>query len=338
MEQEPETILIVDDEETVRKQLIQKLHGEGYNCREAADAEEALKSLAEREYGLVILDNKMPGKSGLELLPEIKNAYPDIAIIIATATNDIGVAIECMKRGAYDCITKPIMQEEIVLSVFRAFEKRNLILENNDYRQHLEDKVTEQTTKIKAISLNAIIALVNALEAKDKYTSGHSLRVASIAVAIAREAGLHQDEIDRIQMAALVHDIGKIGVRESILHKPSSLDHEEMIHMQKHSEIGEHILMPIAGDKEMLRLVRNHHEHYNGTGYPDGLVGGEIPLGARILAVSDSFEAMISERPYRAALSEDAAKDELKRCIGTQFDGYFVDIFLHSHWQPRPVQ
>jgi len=325
---EPETILIVDDEATIRRLLRQKLSGEGFQCQEASNAEQALEKLRKNAFGLMILDNKMPGKSGMELLPELRTAYPETAVIMATATTDIGIAIECMKRGAYDYIPKPFNLEEVVLSVNRALEKRRLVLENNEYRHHLEDKVTEQTRKIRALSLSAITALVNALEAKDKYTSGHSLRVAGIAVVIAREMGLSLEIIDKVQLAGLVHDVGKIGVRELILNKPSSLTAEELQHLQRHPEIGEHILVPIAGDEDLLKLVRSHHEHYDGTGYPDGLKGSQIPLGARIMAISDAYEAMTSERPYRTALSDGEARAELESGKGTQFDPDIVDTFL----------
>jgi len=335
MSTEPETILIVDDEESIRRLLHKKLSAEGYQCQEAGNAEQALEQLRKNTFGMMILDNKMPGKSGIELLPELRTGYPDTAVIMATATNDIGIAIECMKQGAYDYITKPFNLDEVTLSVNRALEKRRLVLENNEYRHHLEDKVAEQTRKIRALSLSAITALVNALEAKDKYTSGHSLRVAGIAVVIAREMSLSQEIIDKVQLAGLVHDIGKIGVRALILNKPSRLNKEELQQLRRHPEIGEHILVPIAGDEGLLRLVRGHHEHYDGTGYPDGLKNSQIPLGDRIMAIADAYEAMTSERPYRRALSDKKARAELERCKGTQFDPGIVDTFLNSQWRQR---
>ncbi len=330
MSTEPGTILIVDDEATIRRLLKQRLSSEGYQCQEGANAEQALEKLRKNTFGLIILDNKMPGKSGMELLPELRTAYPDTAVIMATASTDIGIAIRSMKQGAYDYITKPFNLEEMVLSVNRALEKRRLELENKEYRHHLEDKVAEQTRKIRGSFLSAITALVNALEAKDKYTSGHSQRVADIAAAIAKEMGLPTEIIDKVQLAGLVHDIGKIGVRALVLNKPSFLSEEELQNVQTHPGIGEHILIPIAGDEEFLRLVRSHHEHYDGTGYPDGLKGSQIPLGARIIAIADAYEAMTSERPYRKTLSDEKARAELERCKGTQFDPEVVDTFFRS--------
>ncbi len=325
-----EGILIVDDEEVIRKLLHQRLSSEGYQCQEASSADQALDELRSNPMELVILDIKMPGKSGTELLPELKVRYPDTAVIMATAITDTSTATQCMKEGAYDYITKPFNLDEVVLSVDRALEKRRLELENRDYQQHLEQKIEEQAKKIRASFLNAITALAYALEAKDIYTSGHSQRVTEISVAIARELGMPQESIDKIRLAGLVHDIGKIGIKESVLNKPASLTDEEFEHIKSHCEAGERILTPIVEDEEILKAVRHHHERYDGMGYPDGLRGEQIPLGARILAVADTFDAMTSERPYRAAMSDEAACAEIERCKGTQFDPEVADAFLRT--------
>jgi response regulator RpfG family c-di-GMP phosphodiesterase len=321
-------ILLVDDEEMIRRLLSQKLSPEGYRCEQAANAGQALEKLKEHSIDLVILDIKMPGKSGVELLSEIKAKYPDTAVIMATAIDDAGVAIKCMKAGAYDYITKPFNLDEVIFSVRRALEKRRLELENRDYQQHLEEKVAEQAQKIRASFFNAITALAYALEAKDVYTSGHSQRVTEISVAIAEHLGLPKESIEKIRLAGLVHDIGKIGVRESVLNKPASLSDSEFKHVRLHSQAGERILQPIVDDEEILKAVRHHHERYDGTGYPDGLKGEQIPQLARIIAVADTFDAMTSERPYRKALTKEAACAEVERCRGTQFDPEVADAFL----------
>ena len=178
--------------------------------------------------------------------------------------------------------------------------------------------------------LNAVIALAYALEAKDIYTSGHSQRVAKISVAIARELDMPRDSIEKIGLTRLIHDIGKIGVRESVLNKPDRLTDEEFHQVKRHCEMGEHMLYPIADDEEILMMVRHHHERYDGTGYPDELSGEHIPLGARILAVADAYDAMTSERPYREAMSDETACAELEHCKGTQFDPEVADAFLRS--------
>ncbi|MFC2072691.1 HD domain-containing phosphohydrolase [Chloroflexota bacterium] len=335
MTREQEIILVVDDEDAIRQILHRRLSNGGYQCLEASNTEQALDKLRNNIVSLVILDIRMPGKSGTELLPEIKTSYPDIAVIMATANTDINIAIQCMKQGAYDYITKPFDLNEIILRVDRALEKRSLKLQINDYQQHLEDKVAEQAEKIRASFLSAIMALAYALEAKDKYTSGHSQRVADIAVAIAKVMNLPQELIEKVRLAGLLHDIGKIGVVESILNKPGRLTDDESQHIQKHSETGEHILTPIADDKEILRLVRSHHERYNGVGYPDGLKDTQIGLGARILAVADAYEAMTSERPYRKAMSDEVAYAEIERGKGTQFDPEVADAFLMNRTATR---
>lgn len=321
-------ILLVDDEEMIRRLLSQKLSAEGYRCQQAANAEQALEKLKDDSIELVILDIRMPGKSGVELLPEIKAKYSDTAVVMATAVDDANTAINCMKAGAYDYVTKPFNLEEVSFSVRRALEGRRLKLENRDYQQHLEQKVEEQSQKIRASFFNAVTALAYALEAKDVYTSGHSQRVTEISVAIAKELGLPKESIEKIRLAGLVHDIGKIGVRELVLNKPGSLSEEEYEHVRLHSETGEHILEPLVGDKEILKAVRHHHERYDGAGYPDGLKGERIPLLARIIAVADTFDAMTSERPYRKALTKEAACAEVERCRGTQFDPEAADAFL----------
>ncbi len=323
-----ESILIVDDEEVIRRLLHRKLMSRGYQCEEASTGDEALEKVRSKPAALMILDIKMPGKSGIEILAEIKADHPDIAVIMATALAEIDTAIHCMKQGAYDYITKPFNLDEVVLNVERALEKRKLELENRDYQEHLKQRVEKQANKIRESFLNALTALVYALEAKDKYTSGHSQRVAEISVAIAREMGLSRQDIAGIRLAGLIHDIGKIGVRASVLNKPDRLNDDEYQHIKTHTEIGEHILAPIVEDEQILKAVRHHHERHDGTGYPDGLSGGQIPLGAKILAVADAYDAITSERPYREAMSTQIAYNIIERCKGSQFDPEVADTFL----------
>ena len=347
-------ILIADDEPSVRDILSRKLIEEGYKCILASDGNSALRKLNALQFDLALLDITMPGKSGIDILKEIKVKYPAMAVIMITAIAGAETAIKAMKMGAYDYIIKPPDLNALIVSIDRALDKRRLILENQTYHFHLEEKVDEQTGKIRKAFLNSIKSLAYALEAKDKYTSGHSQRVTEIAVAIAQEMGMPQDKIERIRLAGLVHDIGKIGVRESILNKPAKLTDEEYQQVMAHSAIGEHILSPIVEDKEVLKMVRHHHERYDGFGYPDGLSAEQIPQGARILAVADAYtnlsgdpsikeklsqgarilavadayDAMTSDRPYRAAMNMETACAELERCKGSQFDPVIVAAFL----------
>ncbi|MBM4454146.1 MAG: response regulator [Chloroflexi bacterium] len=340
-------ILIVDDESSVRGIISRKLIQEGYYCDEASDGDIALKKVSDRDFDLVLLDISMPLKSGTEVLQEVASRYPDIAVIMVTAISNVETAIQSMKLGAYDYIIKPIDLNMLRLSVNRALEKRRLVLENKDYQLHLEKKVQEQTEKIRESFFNSIMSLAIALEAKDEYTRGHSERVTSSAVVVARELGLSDEMIEKIRLASLVHDIGKIGVEESILRKPGKLTEDEYRHVMAHCEIGERILHPIVDDEEILEMVRHHHERYDGTGYPDGLAAADpnadgmppsepasspvmkrFSLGARLLAVIDAYDAMTSNRPYRKALDIETARSELEKGKGQQFDPKIVEVFL----------
>jgi len=264
-------ILIADDEVSIRDILSQRLTEKGYKCTAASDGSSALRKLDAHEFDLVLLDIIMPGKSGTDVLREIQARYPDTAVIMITAITDMETAIKLMKMGAYDYIIKPIDLNMLTTSIDRVLDKRRLILENKSYQLHLEEKVKEQTQRIRESFLNSIKSLAYALEAKDKYTGGHSQKVAEVAVAIALELGMPEDKVEKIKLAGLVHDIGKIGVSESVLNKPGKLTDDEYRHIISHPEIGERILSPVVDDGEILDTVRHHHEHYDGTGYPDGL-------------------------------------------------------------------
>jgi len=322
-----ERVLIVDDERGIRRLLHLKLDKSGYSCEEAEDAEQALEKMAASPAELIILDIKMPGKSGIELLPEIKAKYPDTAVIMATALTETASAIRCMKEGADDYITKPFNLEEVALSADKALEKRRLELEIRDYQEHLQQKVEEQTLEIRRLFLGAIEALVFALEAKDKYTAGHSRRVTKVALAIAKELGLSKDEMEDLRWGSLLHDVGKIAVDQSIQNKPGKLTPIEYEHVMIHAQVGAGIVKPVVNER-VVAMIEHHHDRYDGSGLNQTLAGEDIPLGARILAVADSFDAMTSHRPYRPALPVEEALAEIKRCTDTQFDPVVSRAFL----------
>lgn len=336
-------ILIVDDEAGIREILSRKLSSAGFDCRTADNGSDALKTINSWCPDIVLLDVNMPGKSGAAVLKEIGEQHPDTAVIMVTAIAEVQVVISLLKDGAYDYVIKPIELNTLLLSIERTLEKRRLIDENRQYQLHLEQKVEEQTQKIRQSFLNAITSLATALEAKDRYTHGHSKRMTDTAVAIARKMDLPEAEIKRIELAGLLHDIGKIGISEEILNKPGKLSNDEYDLVKMHPEIGERILQPIIEDPEIISMIRHHHEYYDGSGYPDGLPGSEHPsahernaresvnclsLTTMILTAADAFDAMISDRPYRSAMSLEATLAELQRCKNRQFHPRVVDTFI----------
>ena len=330
-------ILVVDDEAAIRKLLQRKLSQEGYRCREAGSAEQALTVLSTEPTDLAILDIKMPGKSGIELLEDIRRNHADTAIIMATAVTDLSTAIQCLKQGADDYICKPFNLEEVLLSVQRVLEKRWLQLKIREYQQHLEEKVEEQTGAIRKLFLGAIEALVFALEAKDRYTGGHSRRVKETALALGDELGLSEEETEDLRWGSLLHDVGKIAVDQLIQNKPGTLTQAEYEHIMIHAHIGAGIVQPVVNDR-VVEMIEHHHDHYDGSGLHQVLAGSDIPLAARILAVADAFDAMTSDRPYRPALSNEQALDEIRRCRGTQFDPVVADAFLRTRSrEPEPA-
>ena len=324
-----ETLLLVDDEDAVRRVLYLKLSREGYTCQEANNAEQAVHVLDTIPIALAILDIKMPGKSGMELLPEIKQGYPDTALIMVTAVNDIDVAIQCLKQGADDYICKPFNLEEVSLAVQRALEKRRLQLELREYQQFLEEKVEEQMVEMRRLFLGAIEALVSALEAKDKYTGGHSRRVTEVALAVGKELGLSAQEMEDLRWGSLLHDVGKIAIHEVIQNKPGRLTPEEYEHIMTHPQIGGRIVRPVVNGR-ITEIIEHHHDHYDSSGLHQVVASRDIPLGARVIAVADAFDAMTSDRPYRAAMSLAEAVAEIKRCADSQFDPVIVAAFLKT--------
>ena len=283
MAKQMERILVVDDVASVRRLLCRKLSKEGYECEEADSARQALNRLGSSPAELVLLDIKMPGMSGIDLLPEIKSNYPDTAVIMATSVEETDVVIECMKNGADDYICKPFNLDNVALSVQRTLEKRQLQISIKEYQQHLEQEVVQQTKEIRRLFRGAIEALVFALEAKDKYTAGHSRRITEIALAIGSELGLSANDIEDLRWGSLLHDVGKIAVDQLIQNKPGRLTHEEYEHVMIHSHLGAGIVKPVVNDK-VVEMVEHHHDHYDGNGLHQVVAGENIPLGARILA------------------------------------------------------
>lgn len=314
--------LIVDDEAPLRQVLAHLMRGDGFACFEAANGREALDFLETHRVTLVISDLRMPQVDGIELLREIRARYPDTAVIMLTAVADVDVAVKCLAIGAMDYLTKPFHLEEVRARVAQALERRRLVLENRDYQERLEERVAAQARRLEELFLTGIQSLAEALEVKDPYTRGHSVRVSRYATVIARTLRLDAEMIWQIELGGHVHDLGKIGVREEVLNKRGRLTAEEYEHIMIHPVVGWRILAPLLGDAPVaLNIVRSHHERLDGTGVPDQLKGRSIPLEARIAAAADAIDAMTSGRPYRAAeLTLEGAVEELRRNAGRQFD------------------
>jgi putative nucleotidyltransferase with HDIG domain len=324
-----ENILIVDDEKTVRRSLNKCLTLRGFSCSEASNANEALESMEKNPADLVILDIMMPGTSGSEFLPQLKKTFPDTAVVMATAVVEPDTIVECMKNGAHDYITKPFDVDELVGNINTVLEKRRLEQNLKEKRQVLEGKVEEQAKELQKLFIDAVESLVSALEAKDKYTAGHSRRVTKIAMETAVAMGLKGEELDNLRWAALLHDIGKIGIDPSIQNKPGELTPEEYDYVLTHCVIGPGIVQPLVNEK-IIEIIKHHHDSYDGSGLNQKVATDAIPLGARILATADSFDAMTSDRPYRSSLPVNEAIAEIVRCSGTQFDPVVVKAFLKT--------
>jgi putative two-component system response regulator len=267
---------------------------------------------------------------GITLLREVRARHPETAVVMITAVADVDVAVSCLAIGAMDYLMKPFNIEEVRARVRQALEKRRLVLDNLAYQEQLEQRVRAQAHRLEELFLGTMQAFAAALEVKDPYTRGHSIRVSQYSVAIARMMQLDAETIRQIEIGGHLHDIGKIGVRESVLNKPGPLTDEEYEHIMTHPVVGWRILSPLLTEVPLaLHIVRSHHERFDGRGIPDGLVSTEIPLEARIAAVADAFDAMTSGRAYRRGgrMTLAAAVEEVERCCGTQFDPEVVAGF-----------
>ena len=355
------TILIVDDEGSIRSGVSRKLQAEGYNCVTAADGNEALEKAAAQSFDLVLMDIRMPGISGMEVLPRIIADHPDTGVVMMTAVGDTQTAVEAMKLGAYDYVIKPFDVDNLVMRVQRALERRGLVLENRGHQLRLEQRVEQQVGQIRQCYSEAIQALAREEIALEKlsgapgtgkkadfedvylqmamvlaqmaemhepYARGHSERVALLANEIALRLGCSDELIRNIQLAAIVHDIGKIVIPDHILFKPGRLTSAEYSEIKRHPIATVDIIRHVDHFKDIIPLVESHHEWYNGNGYPKKATGQNIPLGARILAIADAYDAMTCPRPHRPRLSNEDAVQALKKGAGTQWDPAVVDAFL----------
>ena len=339
---ESKHVLVIDDELSVREILAEGLSSFGYRTHMAGSADEGYDLLRQTPIHLVLSDIEMPGGSGLNLLQRIKAHDSDLDVIMVTGVVDAQTAIDAIRQGASDYVTKPFNLEEVQIVVERTLEKRRLIIENRMHQERLEELVAVRTDELREKKEeverlyedlqdsyeSSLQALVTALDFRDNETQGHSYRVVKYAVQVAQRMGINEPDLTWIRRGAILHDVGKIGIPDSILRKPGKLTGKEWEEMKKHPEMGYRMLQDIRFLRPALDIVLSHQERFDGSGYPRGMAGKQIPLGARIFSVVDTFDAMTSDRPYRAALSIEDSREEIRRWSGRQFDPDVVEAFL----------
>jgi len=328
-------ILIVDDEETIRLALRKFLRSRGFEVEIAGSGDQALEILDAQSFSLMLCDVRMPGMTGVQVVPQARARDEDIAIIMLTAVNDAATATEVLSAGASDYLMKPVELADLQQAVDRALQKRTELIEKRHLDQLIREEVALRTAELerekealRRMSIGIAETLINAMEAKDVYLRGHSQRVAELAGQLAEQLGLDEALCEDLRVAGRLHDVGKIGIREAILNKPDRLTAEEFEHVKQHVRIGLEILQPLFHITQPLKFIEHHHEHWDGAGYPLGLNGEEIPLGARILCAADTFDALTSKRAYREPLEPMAALEHLRVDVGKQFDPRVYDALV----------
>lgn len=317
-------ILVVDDE-VPNLRLLRRVLSEDHDIFEASSGQEGVEILAKENISLIITDQRMPSMTGVQLLEKSLGLRPDAIKILLTGYTDVQALIDAINAGhVYKYIPKPWDADELKLTVKRALEAFELKESNDKLVVDLQGALNE----LEMLSVGTIRALADALDAKCDYTAGHSLRVSRIAVLIGRRLGLSEENLRDLELGGILHDIGKIGVPESILWKPDKLTDEERAIMSRHPVKSAEIIGDLKGLVRAREYVKHHHEYYNGTGYPDGLSGDAIPIGARVILVSDAYDAMTTDRPYRQAIGHVRAIEELRKLSGTQFDPQVVEALL----------
>ncbi len=312
-------ILIVDDEANMREYLSDALQEEGYQVNTAEDGQRALEQVRKFSFDMAVVDIKIPHIGGLEVLHYIKKSKPETMTIIMTGNASLETAVEALREGAYDYLVKPFNMEKLLSVLKRGVREQRLLREN--------DRLNDE---LKHTYMEVMVSLAIAIDAKNHGTQHHSRQVTKYTLIISEELKLPQEEREKIGRAASLHDIGKIGIPDPILTKPGSLNKEEWAQIEQHPARGAEILSPLEFLSEVVPLIRHHHERYKGSGYPDRLKGEDISLGARIISVADAFEAMISERPYRRALSQEEALQEIEAGLGDQFDPQIGKLFISA--------
>lgn len=321
-------ILIVDDDEAIRRMLAQFLLECGYAVDSAADGDEALAKIEDAPVDLLLTDLRMPNFSGMQLLEKVAERGGDPAVVVLSACEDLPIAVGAMKLGADDYLVKPVDMGQLLRSVQQALRRREERLDARIAAAEQAGEVLRFQERLRAATQETLELLVAVLDARERETSCHSKRVSEFAVLLGRELGLGGPELETLRKGALLHDVGKVGIPDAILTKPGELDESERQQMQKHPQIGYRILQAVESLRPAAEIVLAHHANFDGTGYPVRWKGDRIPLGSRIFSVVDTFDAMTSDRPYRGRVSYEEACAEISRCAGTQFDPRIVETFL----------
>jgi putative two-component system response regulator len=326
-------LLLVDDEAAVLGALSRFLRLRGYEVHVAASGEAALDLLGRIRFAAMVCDVRMPGLSGVETLPRALALDPDLAVLMLTGVNDAPTATEALARGAADYLMKPVELPDLLGAVERALHKRDLSIERRRVEALIREEVALRTTELererlalRSLTVSIAETLINAMEAKDVYLRGHSQRVAELAASMADALGLDDDTVERVRLAGRLHDVGKIGIRESVLNKPGKLEPDEFAHVKDHVRIGLEILSPLDDLGVVLDYVRDHHEHWDGSGYPRGQRGADITIGGRVLAAADAFDALTSKRAYR----EPMAPEQVIDYLGANHVGRLLDPAVYD--------
>lgn len=344
-------IFIVDDEEPIRKVLNTHLTREGFEVITSCGGSGVFDRLGASHFDLIISDIRMPEVDGIRVLEFVRRNMETVPVIMLTGLTDINMAVEVMKKGAFDFLMKPVKKEDLMVVVRKAISNHDLLVrnkelerENREYQTYLEQRVTERTralnskatelqkayAMLQSMNIEVVNVLAEIIEAKDRYTRGHCNRMRYLCVEMGRQAGFTPKEIEVLEYASLLHDLGKVAINEAVLNKEGPLSSEECEHVKEHPEIGEKILSGITMMGPVARIIGAHHENFDGRGYPRRLKGTDIPISARIIAVADLYDAMTSDRPYRKGLPARVVLNEMQSVAGTQLDPDLVRLFIEK--------
>ncbi|MGH9414841.1 MAG: HD domain-containing phosphohydrolase [Terriglobales bacterium] len=336
-------LLIVDDEPMVRDLLCAFLEDNGFTCESSPSVDDALLHLQQGNIDLVISDLHMPGRTGLELLEAIGSKHPHTAFLMATAAPDTKTAVQAMRKGAADFLVKPLDLSQVLATVRSTLARRADTDAASARQQQAESLLAERTQQlglalqqVELQSKETLRAVAMTLDVRAHDVAGHCLRVSRYSLELAAQMGYSEADLQRIEHASYLHDIGKLGIPDAILNKPGALTPEEQTVMRSHVQIGYDMVTKVPSLADAAELVLAHQEHFDGSGYPRGLKGEEIPLDARIFSVADTLDAMTSDRPYRKAMSWEQASQEIAHQAGKQFDPAVVAAFQQipaSRWR-----